>query len=143
MNIEISRSFSRKIQLKQYEPAEFFASRKVECDEKEAEEWGKRLIAECIAEVERDIESYKKVPDPEAASPEAKGFKFPSGPCLFCQKPARYCPKCKAFCDGCQCDNCGYCGTDTGERITKDEFNAEMDTLANSKQSAELDAGNF
>ena len=58
-NMELARSFSWKVQIAKYEPMYFFSSRKVECEEGEAAKKGKKLIAECVAEVERDIEAYR------------------------------------------------------------------------------------
>jgi len=74
--VEVSRSFSRKVQIAQYEPIEFFSARKVECAIEEAGEWGKRLVAECVAEVERDIEQYRIVTakQKEAAQLELDGL---------------------------------------------------------------------
>ena len=58
MKLEISRSFSRKLQVKQYEPAEFFASYKTECEEKDAEKISQELFELCRRDVEASAEKY-------------------------------------------------------------------------------------
>jgi len=60
--LTISRSYSRKINLGNYEVADFFSSRSQEIDEgaplEEQIKISHELHALCIAEVEREIEKY-------------------------------------------------------------------------------------
>lgn len=58
--IEISRSFSRKVQIKQFEPVEVFCSAKAEVDPKNAEEASKRLFSFCKSEVINSITEIKE-----------------------------------------------------------------------------------
>ncbi len=58
--IEISRSFSRKIQVSQYEPAEFFASYKSDCLLKDAEKVSKELYALCKRDVEHSVDKFRE-----------------------------------------------------------------------------------
>jgi len=59
MNIEIARSYSEKISLGNYCMADFFASAKCECDEKDADETSSELYQFCREQVKKDIEGYK------------------------------------------------------------------------------------
>ena len=52
---EISRSFSRKIQIEQYEPVEIFASYKGELDGTENEEEIKKFSHDLSALAQRDV----------------------------------------------------------------------------------------
>lgn len=61
--IEVCRSFARKINLAtyggpQYESADFFASRKLECNEDESAWVSQQLFEECIAEVAESVNAY-------------------------------------------------------------------------------------
>ncbi|KKL48014.1 hypothetical protein LCGC14_2329790 [marine sediment metagenome] len=67
-NIEISRSFSRKLQVKQYEPAEFFCSAKQECDEKDVVDVSAKLDKICQDEVGKTISKFIKSMDAELNS---------------------------------------------------------------------------
>lgn len=60
----VTRSYSRKIQLKQYEPIEFFSSRTYQWfDEeptiKEVREVSAELYQECVTEVEDEINAIR------------------------------------------------------------------------------------
>jgi hypothetical protein len=57
--IEISRSFSQKVNLGNYETVDFFCSMKATCDESEVEPVGRSLLKKCLYQVERDIEAYQ------------------------------------------------------------------------------------
>lgn len=70
MKIEIARSFSKKIQLKQYEPIEFFCSAKAEVEIKElgtstgirnAVEASEELDRICQAEVQKSANKFRNV----------------------------------------------------------------------------------
>jgi hypothetical protein len=55
---EIARSYSRKVNLGNYETIDIFCSRKEEVPMSEAEETSKRLFEFCRAEVEKNIGDY-------------------------------------------------------------------------------------
>jgi len=57
--IEVTRSFSRKLNLGNYQTADVFSSRKTQCSKAEEEEIGLELYAMCLRDVERDIEDYR------------------------------------------------------------------------------------
>lgn len=59
-NMEIARSYSEKISLGNYCMADFFASAKCECDEKDADQKSQELYEFCREQVKRDIENYKQ-----------------------------------------------------------------------------------
>jgi len=61
MNIEITRSYSRKIQVKEYEPVEFFCSAKMEVDEKDADATSARLTQFVQNEVQKDVSNLEPV----------------------------------------------------------------------------------
>jgi hypothetical protein len=69
MMIEVAVSFARKIQVNQFEPADFFASRKAEVLYEDAAAVSETLYLECVAEVERRAEQYWKSKHPFKASP--------------------------------------------------------------------------
>ena len=61
--VEVCRSFSRKLNLanyggQQYESADFFASRKVECSTDDAARVSAQLYDECVAEVRESMAAY-------------------------------------------------------------------------------------
>jgi hypothetical protein len=56
---EISRSFSKTIQLNEYEPIQSFCSITAECDEKTVEEVSKSIYQLCKAIVELEIEEAR------------------------------------------------------------------------------------
>ena len=56
--IEIARSFSRKINLGNYEVADFFTSAKMEVPEKEADATSQELFNFCRKETERSANEY-------------------------------------------------------------------------------------
>ena len=55
---EITRSFSRKLNLGRYETADFFCSQKLEVPIKEAEEASKQAFHFCKMMVEQDVQNY-------------------------------------------------------------------------------------
>ena len=57
-NIEVARSFSRKVNMGNYSTVDFFASMKVEVTKDQADMAGKKLSNWCVQLVERDIEEY-------------------------------------------------------------------------------------
>ena len=59
--IEVCRSFSFKHNLGNYESADFFASRKLQCLESEAAVESERIYQECIEEVRRAIAQFNAV----------------------------------------------------------------------------------
>ena len=56
--IEVVRSFSRKVNLGQYESADFFCSRKEECAAEDAARVSQHLFDFCRAEVEKDVQKF-------------------------------------------------------------------------------------
>lgn len=54
MTIEITKSFDKKIQIKQFEPVSFFCSMHATCELDKAEEVGKMLFEECKKQVLAD-----------------------------------------------------------------------------------------
>lgn len=65
MTIEICKSFDRKVQVKQFEPASFFCSMKTTCDITQAEEVGRQLYEACRKQVESDMVEFLKLMFPE------------------------------------------------------------------------------
>ena len=66
MKIEVSRSFSRKLQVRQYEPIEFFCSAKVEAEvinngDSYMEFWSGKLDTFVQSEVEKSAAKFRKV----------------------------------------------------------------------------------
>ena len=58
--VEITRSFSYKLNLGNYQTADFFCSEKVECLEKDAEKKSEALYLFCKNEVIKSVEHYRK-----------------------------------------------------------------------------------
>ena len=58
--VEIARSFAQKVNLKNYESADFFCSQKREVPLNEADKTSKELYEFCKKEVESNIEDYLK-----------------------------------------------------------------------------------
>ena len=58
--IEVARSFSRKVNLGNYETADFFCSAKEETTKQQAKKTSKRLHDFCRGEVEKAVEEYKE-----------------------------------------------------------------------------------
>lgn len=56
--IEVARSFSYKLNLGNYQTADFFCSQKAEVEEKDAEKKSEELYAFCRKEVLKSINSY-------------------------------------------------------------------------------------
>ena len=56
--IEVARSFSQKVQVKQYEPIEFFCSVKAEVPLEELESISDTLDVFCQAEVEKSVKQF-------------------------------------------------------------------------------------
>jgi hypothetical protein len=56
--IEIARSFSRKLNLQNYETCDFFCSAKAEVDLKDAEKVSDELYQLCLEEVRKSAKSY-------------------------------------------------------------------------------------
>lgn len=60
--VEVCRSFSYKLNLgpygRQYEAADFFASRKMECDASAAEWVSQQIYEECVAEVQASVGQF-------------------------------------------------------------------------------------
>lgn len=59
-NIEITRSFSQKVNLGNYSTADFFCSRKEECKKEDAEKVSEEAYKFCKQQVEKDIINYNK-----------------------------------------------------------------------------------
>ncbi len=64
--IEVARSFSRKVNLGNYETADFFCSAKEETTRQQAKKTSKRLHDFCRGEVEKAVEEYQE----ETAQPK-------------------------------------------------------------------------
>jgi len=62
--IEIARSFSRKLNLGNYETADFFCSQKTETTKEKENETSRELFEFCKKEVLFSIEKYKEDKDP-------------------------------------------------------------------------------
>jgi hypothetical protein len=62
--IEIARSFSRKVNLGNYQTVDFFCSAKQECEKDEIEGVSNFLNALCIDEVSRSITEFKEFNKP-------------------------------------------------------------------------------
>lgn len=58
--VEITRSFSYKLNVGNYESRDFFACQKAECALDEAEEISERLHAFCKAQVMRAVREYQQ-----------------------------------------------------------------------------------
>lgn len=58
--VEVTRSFTYKLNLGNYQSADFFCSQKLEVEEDKAEEASKKLIEFCKKEVARDVAKFKK-----------------------------------------------------------------------------------
>lgn len=61
--VEISRSFSFKLNLGNYENVDFFCAEKAEVPGKDADAMSEKLYAFCKAQVERDVALYKRERD--------------------------------------------------------------------------------
>lgn len=57
---EITRSFSFKLNVGNYESRDFFCSRKMEVPEEKAAEYSEELHRFCMDEVRRDVIAFKK-----------------------------------------------------------------------------------
>ena len=62
-NIEITRSYSRKIQTGEYTNADFFCSAKMECNLEARPEVSELLDNLCQQDVEKSISDYRKGPN--------------------------------------------------------------------------------
>lgn len=65
MNIEITRAFSQKKNLGNYETLDSFASAKIECDINEVEEKSKMLDEIVQREVNKTLAGLTKQPEPQ------------------------------------------------------------------------------
>ena len=74
MNIEITRSFSRKKNLGNYETLDSFCSAKIECDISQVEEKSKMLDEIVQREVNKTLDGLVKAKEPEGLiiEPELK-----------------------------------------------------------------------
>jgi len=74
MNIEITRSFSQKKNLGNYETQDSFCSAKIECDISEVEEKSKMLDEIVQREVNKTLDGLSKVKEPQGLTiePELK-----------------------------------------------------------------------
>ena len=77
MNIEITRSFSQKKNLGNYETLDSFCSAKIECDIKDVEENSKMLDKIVQSEVNKTLAGLSKVKEPQGLTiePELKFYK--------------------------------------------------------------------
>ena len=60
MNIEISRSYSEKVNMGNYQTFDSFCSAKCEVDEKEADQKSKELYEFCKEQVKKEIKEYRE-----------------------------------------------------------------------------------
>ena len=58
--VEVARSYSRKVNMGNYETSDFFCSKKEECYKSESEKVSAELHDFCQAEVEFSINAYKE-----------------------------------------------------------------------------------
>ena len=70
--VEVVRSFSFKLSLPNYQNADFFCSKKLECKESEAEKVSAELHSFCQEEVEFSVNAYKEDNKKEAVKEEPK-----------------------------------------------------------------------
>lgn len=68
--VEIARSFSYKLNLGNYQTADFFCSAKQEVPEGESEEISNALFEFCKDEVEKSVANYKLENLPEQQEPQ-------------------------------------------------------------------------
>jgi hypothetical protein len=78
--VEVARSFSYKLNLGNYQTADFFCSQKAEVLENEAEEKSKELFNFCKQEVGKSVEEYKRSvapskPEPPSVIKTPKGYR--------------------------------------------------------------------
>lgn len=57
--IEVCRSFAYKLNLGNYESADFFCSRKLQCAESDASWVSQQLFEECVEEIRDSIAKFK------------------------------------------------------------------------------------
>ncbi len=93
--VHVARSFSRKIQIVQFEPIDFFCSLSLECYAEDAGEKSQQAIEWCKNEVQRDIKAYKAslaepIPTSKqpAAQANAREFERRNGPTPLQRKQA-------------------------------------------------------
>mgnify|MGYP000991493884 FL=1 len=60
MNIEISRSYSEKVNMGNYQTFDSFCSAKCEVDEKEADQKSKELYEFCKEQVKKEIKEHRE-----------------------------------------------------------------------------------
>ena len=60
---EVTRSFSYKLNVGNYESRDFFCSQKLECEEADVEATSARLFEFCLKQVLTDVTAYKKMRD--------------------------------------------------------------------------------
>ena len=58
--VEVTRSFSRKVNTGNYESRDFFCSYKVECRPEDAERVSQDAFDFCYDEIERDVRAFLK-----------------------------------------------------------------------------------
>ena len=76
--VEVARSFSYKLNLGDYQMADFFCSQKAEVPEEEAESKSRELYVFCRNEVAKSVEEYKRAIEPKKPEPPAV-IKTPDG----------------------------------------------------------------
>ena len=74
--VEIARSFSRKINLGNYETADFFCSEKAEVPEKDAEKTSEALYSFCESEVMKSVADFQLNKIPPKQPPKLTGKDF-------------------------------------------------------------------
>ena len=72
--VEVVRSYSRKLNLGNYETCDFFCSKKEECKESEALEKSAELHEFCKSEVEFSVNAYKEENKPKVVEKEKPAF---------------------------------------------------------------------
>ena len=73
--IEITRSFSFKLNLGNYQMADFFCSQKAECRPEEAEKVSEALYLFCKTEVIKSVNEYRNINSPENKKANAKAIR--------------------------------------------------------------------
>ena len=67
--IEVCRSFSfRKLNLGNYESADFFASRKMQCEQEAAPFVSQQIFEECVEDIREAVVQFKKMRREERAT---------------------------------------------------------------------------
>lgn len=93
--VQVARSFSRKIQIVQYQPVDFFCSLSLQCYAEDAAVKSQQAVEFCKKQVQADISAYRNnlvepLPRPSSSQPAAQAnareFERRNGPTPLQQK---------------------------------------------------------